>query len=43
MISDNSDGMGWFPESDERNQERKKKNQVIWKIMNIDEENQRKE
>lgn len=38
MISDNSDGLGWFPETDDRNQERRKKNQVIWKIMNLEDE-----
>lgn len=36
MVSDESDGAGWLAQNDERNMNRARKNQLVWKIMEED-------
>ena len=33
LVSDSSDGAGWLAQNDERNINRARRNQLVWKIM----------
>mgnify|MGYP003598308663 CR=1 FL=1 len=44
IVSDEkSDGEGWLHEKDERNEQRRRNNKLVWKIMDVEDERNKEE